>query len=316
VIAREKTPRIVRRGTNIGLIGCGLWGRNILRELQHLGVRVVVAESGPENRATANSAGAEAVVATVGELPQVDGFIVATPASTHAGIAASLLSRDVPVFVEKPLTTSVAEAEQLAETGAGRLFVMHIWRYHPGVQLLAEIARSGELGPVHGLRSTRANWRSPRLDVDTVWNLAPHDLTLTLAVLGKIPQPRFALAEMLDGRAVGIVAVLGEIPWAVFELSNRYRDKRREVRLHCRDGVAVMANPDNNEIELIREGDLSIPFNSRTEKINYAVESPLRRELQAFIEHLAGGPPPPTGVEEGVAVVKAVAEIRRLAGLG
>ncbi len=183
-------------------------------------------------------------------------MIVATPAVTHARVVAALLPRAVPILVEKPFTTNTAEAERLARQSAGRLFVGHTWRYHPGVQLLGEIARSGEIGPIVGLRSTRTNWTSPRTDVDSIWNLAPHDLTLAIEILGAIPAPRAAVAEVHEGRAVGMTALLGDEPWLVFDVSNRYRDKRREVRVHGRGGVAVMTDPDSGRIEITR-GDLT-----------------------------------------------------------
>ena len=298
----------------IGLVGCGLWGKLVLRDLLTLGVGVVAADVDPAARAAAEKAGV-AAVANAAELPAVDGLIVATPAVTHARVVADLLSRAVPVLVEKPFTTNTAEAEFLARQGGSRLFVGHTWRYHPGVQLLGEIARSGEIGPVVGLRSTRTNWTSPRTDVDSIWNLAPHDLTLAIEILGSIPAPRGAVAEVHDGRAVGMTALLGDEPWLVFDVSNRYRDKRREVRVHGRGGVAVMTDPDSGHIE-ITLGDLaSAPSAAVNEVRAFSTESALRRELAAFLNFLDGGPPPKSSTAEGVEVVRCVARLRELAGL-
>jgi predicted dehydrogenase len=298
----------------IGLVGCGLWGRLVLRDLLALGARVVVADTDPRARSDAEAHGANAV-GDAAELSALDGVIVATPAATHTEVVSTLLRRSWPLLVEKPLTTDVAEAERLAELGRDRLFVGHTWRYHPGVQRLGEIARSGELGPVLGVRSTRTNWTSPRTDVDSIWNLAPHDLTLAIEILGAIPPPRAALAELHDGRAVGMTALLGDAPWLVFDVSNRYRDKRREVRVHGRDGVAVMADPDGGRIEVTR-GDRTSPLSAarRVEEVS-AAESALTRELRAFLAFVAGGPPPKTTAAEGVEVVRIVARLRQLAGL-
>ena len=299
----------------IGLVGCGLWGRLVLRDLLTLGVGVVAADVDPAARAAAEAAGITAV-ADAAELPAVDAVIVATPAVTHARVVTALLSRAVPVLVEKPFTTDTAEAELLARQGGGRLFVGHTWRYHPGVERLGEIARSGEIGPIVGLRSTRTNWTSPRTDVDSIWNLAPHDLTLAIEILGAIPAPRAAVAEVHEGRAVGMTALLGDEPWLVFDVSNRYRDKRREVRVHGRGGVAVMTDPDSGRIEITR-GDLaSAPSTAVHEVREFSRESALTRELAAFLNFLDGGPPPKSSAAEGVAVVSCVARLRELAGLG
>ena len=147
--------------TQVGLAGCGIWGRLILRDLLALGADVIVAEPAPEGRIAATTFGARALVMDPVDLPEVDAIIVATPASTHADVVTSLVQRGTPILVEKPFTTDVESAERLARDGQGRLFVGHVWRYHPGIELLGQIARSGEIGSACGLRSTRANWTSP-----------------------------------------------------------------------------------------------------------------------------------------------------------
>jgi predicted dehydrogenase len=295
----------------IGLVGCGLWGRLVLRDLLSLGVPVVVADTDR----SAREAVAVAAVSEAADLPAVDGVIVATPAVTHHDIVTTLLPRDVPMLVEKPFTTSAAEARALADRGRDRLFVGHTWRYHPGIQQLGEIARSGEIGPILGVRSMRTNWTSPRTDVDSIWNLAPHDLTLAIEILGHIPTPRAAIAEVHAGRAVGMTALLGDSPWLIFDVSNRYRDKRREVRVHGRDGVAVMTDPESGRIEVTR-GDLTTaPSAATTDVRAFATESALRRELSAFLAFVDGGPPPKSSAQEGVDVVRCVEELRGLAGV-
>lgn len=310
----EPAPTAIARA--IGLVGCGIWGRNILRDLRALGARVLVADPHRESRDRALAQGAEAAFESPDALPDVDGLVVASPATTHARVIEPLLGRGVPVFAEKPLTTDTASAERLVRRAAGRLFVMHVWRYHPGIAALAEIARSGELGPVHGLRTVRTGWTSPRVDTDSVWTLAPHDLSIAIAVLGRIPPARSAVAEVLEGRPVGLVGILGgagDGPWCVLEVSNRYQDKRREVRLHCRDGVAVLAHGESDRVEILRmsrTGD-----GPAVERRAFDAEPALVRELRVFVEHLAGGPPPPTDAAEGLAVVAGVVRLRELAGI-
>ncbi len=298
----------------IGLVGCGVWGRLLLRDLVALGADVVVADVDPGARVAASSAGAT-VVDEAEALPRVDAAIVATPAMTHAAVADTLLPREIPILIEKPFTTSVVDAERLVTVAGDRLFVGHTWRYHPGVELLGQIAQSGELGPIAGLRSIRTNWTSSRGDVDSVWNLVPHDLTLAIEILGAIPEPRAAVAEMHDGRAVGMSALLGGAPWQTFEVSNRYRDKRREIRLHGRDGVAVMTDPDAGRIELTLGDPSSSPAEAAIVERAYSGESALRRQLIAFLAFLDGGPAPKSPAAEGLVVVETIVRLRELAGL-
>ncbi len=296
----------------VGLAGCGLWGRNILRDLLALDCTVVVADVDPARRREALEAGAAAVVAAPDSLPDVEGIVVATPATAHGAVVEGLLGRSVPIFCEKPLTTDVGSARRLADLGGGRLFVMHVWRYHPGVACLAALARSGELGPLLALHTERKNWTSPRTDTDAIWTLVPHDLSIAIAILGAIPPPRSAAVEMIDGRPVAMMALLGDAPFLSIDCSTRYAEKRRAIRLHCRDGVAVLPDGESGHIEILRAGRGG---KLEVERRACAGEAPLMRELRLFVAHLRGGPPPPTDAAEGAAVVAAVAALRDLAGV-
>ena len=172
----------------VGLVGCGRWGRYILRDLISLGCDVPVVARSPESRARAEEGGAAAVVDDVASLPAVNGVVVATPTSTHAEVLEEVLALGVPVFCEKPLTDNAEAAAWLTEHAPDRLFVMDKWRYHPGVLELAAIGRDGRLGAVSGLRTVRVGWGNAHHDVDVVWVLAPHDLAIALEVLGEVPR--------------------------------------------------------------------------------------------------------------------------------
>ena len=299
----------------VGLAGCGRWGRHILRDLLSLGCEVHVAAVSEAGRRRAAEGGAAGVYGSVAELPEVAGYVVATPTATHAGVVGELLGRGRPVFCEKPLTHERESAERLARAGAGRLFVMDKWRYHAGVVLLAEIARGGELGPVVGLRATRAQWGNPHADVDATWILAPHDLSIALEVLGHIPAPRAATAERVGGVVTGLYGLLGAEPWMVLEVSARHPEFRREVRLHCRDGVAVLDDGYSEHVRVTRWTGEAKLEDAPTELRPVPRELPLLSELRAFVGHLRGGPPPRSSAAEGAGVVAAIAELRRLAGL-
>ncbi len=294
----------------IVLVGCGIWGRKILSALVELQQEIVVIETSEAAIAMLAAEFGVSVVKRMEDRIAADGFIVATPASSHAEIVRSLLPYGKPIFVEKPLTTDLQSALDLARHGNRQVFVMHVWRYHAGVMAMAQIAASGELGRVNVLRTERKNWTSPRKDVDSTWTLIPHDLSIAKAILGHIPEPVFACAELLDGRAVGMLAMLGkDAPFAIFDTSNRYTDKRREIRMHCERGVAWLPDETSNQVLIQREGESQPSFRP------FDLVPPLRVELETFIRHLDGGPPPPTSVGEGVEVVEAVLRLRKLAGL-
>ena len=305
----------MRAGARIGLVGVGAWGRYILRDLVLLGSEVTAVVPNPDHHGTALDGGAVQVVRALEDLPDdLVGFVVATPTSVHAEVAESLLERDVPIYVEKPLSNDLDAAMRLAERGGDRVFVMHKWRYHPGIELLGEIARSGELGPVVGLRTARVGWGNPHPDVDAVWILAPHDLSIALEVLGRIPEPRSAVAEQTGGRLSGLVGLLGDEPSFAFEVSTAHPVRRREVRLICRDGVATLADPYADHV-LVARGEILGDITYEEERRPISTEFPLLRELRAFVEHIGGGPPPKSSAAEAVADVAAVVRLRELAGI-
>jgi predicted dehydrogenase len=131
---------------HIGLIGCGDWGRHILRDLVSLGAHVHVVARTDATCRRALEQGAATGQTDEATLPaSLDGYVVATPSATHASIVERLLPSGKPIFVEKPMTCDVASSRRIAEAGRGRVFVMDKWRYHPGIEALASVARSGEI---------------------------------------------------------------------------------------------------------------------------------------------------------------------------
>jgi predicted dehydrogenase len=294
--------------TTIAMVGFGRWAAHIFRDLTTLGCRVAVAVPSETGRRRAREAGAAVAVSSIEELPPVDGVVVVTPTATHAEVVERVLEHlDVPVYVEKPLTDDVPAARRIARSAPARVFVMDKWRYHPGVEALRDLAGSGRLGRLVGLRSTRLQWGNQHGDVDGTWILAPHDLSIVLEILGRIPEPRLAFGDG-DGREIDLVAVLGDEPWVRIEVSTRFPERRRELQVHLEGGVAWLPDSYADHVAvLLADGT--------AERIPISTELPLLRELRAFVEHVRGGPPPRSSAEEGAAVVEAIARLRSLAGL-
>lgn len=299
-------------GPTVALLGCGRWGRHILRDLRSLGCAVPVVARSQESIERAREGNATAIVPALDSLDAVDGVVIATPTSTHAEVVGEALELGVPVFVEKPLTADVASARSLAAAAPDRLFVMDKWRYHPGVMELARIARSGELGAPVGIHSRRVTLGHRYTDVNTVWIHAPHDLSIALEVLGEVPQPRSAVPELVGGELAGITALLGESPWLALEVSAIAPAHRRELRLVCEEGVAQLDGAEAGAIVIGRAGRIDA---DSVERRPIGDEMPLLAELRAFVEHLQGGPPPLSSAADALVIVEAVAGMIELTGI-
>lgn len=300
---------------SIGLVGFGRWGRLIHRDLKSLGAVVHVATPSAESRQAALAAGAASVCGDVAELPELDGYVAAPPTVLHAQVVETLLPRGRPIFVEKPLTDDLAAARRIAQAGAGRVFVMDKWRYHPGIVELGRLARSGELGAIRAVRSYRLGWGNPHADVDATWILLPHDLSILLEILGRIPEPVSAASSIPGAAGEDLTAVLqdgADGVRAVLEVSTLHAAARRAVVVVGDSATAQLADSYDDRV-LVADG--GIGTNARPREIPVASGMPLLLELQAFLGHLEGGPPPRSSVAEGLVVVDRVTALRRLAGL-
>ena len=170
----------------IGLVGYGYWGPNIARNLMSLAgfTLVVIADSDAERRALAEAQnpGVRVVERFESSLhPELDAVAVATPVATHRPIACAALEAGLHVFSEKPLADSVAAAEEIvsaAESADRRLMVGHTFVYTGAVRKLRDLVESGQLGDPLYFDSCRVNLGLVQQDVDVVWDLAVHDLSI------------------------------------------------------------------------------------------------------------------------------------------
>lgn len=300
-----------RHPVRLALCGYGRWGRHILRDLLALGCEVVVADPSGAARAAAVRVGAAGAERAVSLLPAVDAAIVATPTRTHHSVIEALLPRGIPIFCEKPLTADAASAARLATAAPQRLFVMDKWRYHPGVEQLRAIARSGELGPVIGLRTVRRGTAGSQ-DIDAIWVIAPQDLCIALEVLGSVPEPRCAEAWSTDGTIHEFRATLGSEPHMEIDISINDRPAHRCVELRCRDGIARLSDTYDEHIEVVR---VSSGEERKAERCPISTQQPLEREIGACLAYLGGGQPPRSSAAEGARIVDVIARLRALAGL-
>jgi len=312
-------PESILTVPHIGLVGCGRWGRFILRDLLSLGASVSVVAKG-DSAHLAREAGAQ-VVTRLDDLPPVDGIVVATPTTTHADVIEALLPRGKPIYCEKPLCDDADRARRLAEAGRDRLFVMDKWRYHLGVLALADIARSGELGPVVGLRTIRVDFGHSHPDTDGIWTWLPHDLSIAREIFGRVLAPVAAVADRAGGEIMGLTAMLtardsaGGGPWHVAEVGGRSPERRRTVTLLCRDGIAILQDGYADHLAIFANPPRGTETKPQMTRRPLKVEMPLLAELSAFIGFLNGGPPPKSPAEEAAETVATIVELRRLAGL-
>ncbi len=177
----------------VAVIGCGYWGKNLVRNFHGLGVLAAISDPDP---GTASAMAAQFDVSSLNsdELlsdENITAVAIAAPAELHYRLVCNALDANKHVFVEKPLALELAQAEELCERAdsAGlTLMVGHLLQYHPAFLKLLEMVRQGQLGRLQYLYSNRLNLGKVRREEDILWSFAPHDISMILTLVGDEPE--------------------------------------------------------------------------------------------------------------------------------
>jgi UDP-2-acetamido-3-amino-2,3-dideoxy-glucuronate N-acetyltransferase len=179
----------------IGVVGAGYWGVNHVRNFAEIGAlhSVCDANAGSLDSVSRKYPGVrtETDYTRLLKNAEIQGIVLATPAEAHYRMASAAIEAGKDVLVEKPLTLDVAECEQLVELADKRgsiLMVGHLLEYHPAVIRLRELVETGALGDLRYIYSTRLNLGKIRREENILWSFAPHDIAITLRLVGSEPK--------------------------------------------------------------------------------------------------------------------------------
>jgi predicted dehydrogenase len=313
---------------NIGIIGCGYWGLKHARNFHELAGADLTAICDLEEDSLRHIKDQYPYVSTTTNCAEllndgVDAVVISTPVSTHYQLAKDALLHDKHVMVEKPLTASSDQAMELvalAESRQRLLMVGHIYEYHPAVDFLRKLINSGELGDIYSIEAARLNLGLFRPDVNVLWDLAPHDLSIVLSLLGEdavevgahgsghidpticdvahleLVFPKRTMVHIhvswLDPRKVRQVTIVGSKKMVVYDDMS----EAEKIRIYDK-GLAIPAdNGDSATWPLkYRYGDVTIPFISNAE--------PLKLECRHFIDCIVQGRRPRSDGWAGLKVV-------------
>jgi len=312
--------------TNIAVIGCGYWGKNLVRNFYNLDALHTVCDLTETGRATATELAPTALIVdtiqAVIDNPEIQGVVIATPAETHFSLVQQALKAGKDVFVEKPLALTYEEGAslvQLAHTRQRMLMVGHVLEYHPAIVRLHELVRGGELGKIRYIYSNRLSLGKIRREENILWSFAPHDVAVILRLMGSLPfqvvacggnyvQPNIAdvtLTHLLFDN--GIRAHI-HVSWL-----HPFKEQRLVVigdkKMASFDDVAKQLILYDQRVD-VREGE-PIPVKGDGEMIAFGDDEPLRCECQAFIDAIATRKPSVTDGESGLRVLKVLQASQR-----
>jgi predicted dehydrogenase len=322
----------------VGLIGCGAWGKNLLRNFANLpGCTLLACCDESAKQVQKISPGYPGIKFTrdpreIIENPNLDAVVIVTPPASHFQLCKAAIMADKDVFVEKPLVLNTKEGEELVELAERKkkiLMVGHIMEYHAATLKLKEYIDKGELGRVYYLYSSRVNLGKVRDIENALWSFAPHDISMILFLLEKEPVSVTATGQCYLQKDKGIedvvfmnmrfddgtmahvhvswldphkerrLTVVGDKKMAVFD------DARSAEKIWIYDkGVQTKQDYSTyGEYLSLRFGDVVIP--------NIPATEPLRAECQHFIECVESRKAPRSDGRDGLRVSKVLDAAQR-----
>lgn len=180
----------------LGFVGCGYWGMKLLRVFSNLPeVKVLfVCDKHSQKKQWVSTSYPQSIFTTdYSRLleSECDAIVIATPAKSHYQLSEACLQARKHVFVEKPLALNRSKAMKLVSLADSHnlcLLVGHTFEFDPAIAAIEKIVQSGELGQIYYVDSLRNNWGMLRLDVNVIWDLVIHDISILHKVLGNLPQ--------------------------------------------------------------------------------------------------------------------------------
>lgn len=329
----------MKNGVKIGIIGCGHWGPNFVRnfsQMPHVKVSSVC-DINPQRLHHIKQLYPAIKTFTnyryILNDSDIDAVVIATPAVTHYTLTKELLLNNKHILVEKPIAMNIAEAEELIRLSIKKrriLMVGHTFMYNPAVKKIKEYIEKGEVGRVFYLHSRRTNLGPLRRDVSAMWDLAPHDISIFSYLLNANPieviargqyylqrdkedvafinliYPKNIIANIhvswLDPRKVREITVVGSKKMVIFDDLNL----NEPVRLYDKRVMKKKYKQDYDSFEefqmLIQEGEVIIPV--------VKIEEPLKIECRDFLECINENKNPLSDGGSGLNILKVLIAIQ------
>jgi UDP-2-acetamido-3-amino-2,3-dideoxy-glucuronate N-acetyltransferase len=305
---------------NIAVVGCGHWGKNLVRNFAELGALVAVCDPNDELAKTyakeynIDNLSFAAIISDA----TIEGVVLAVPAPLHSSMAIEVMNAGKHVYVEKPLAMNRIEAEAMiasAKKNGVQLMVGHLLQYHPIFMAVRELVESGELGALSYVYSNRLSLGKVRSEEDVIWSFAPHDISMILSLTGQEPElVRTESSCILQPHIADTATVHMEFKSALkahVSVSWLHPFKEQKLVVVGQSGMAVFddTKPWNEKLALYRHivqttGGLPSLEKAEVEYLEVPQSEPLKNECQHFINVVSENAVPLTDGDEGLSVLK------------
>mgnify|MGYP001349878947 CR=1 FL=1 len=303
----------------IAVIGCGYWGKNIIRTLHELNALHSVCDY-DEKLALKFAEQFNVKVFQFDQIEgqlELDGVCIASPAETHRDIAIKLISLNIPLFIEKPLATTNEDAEEIKNAAIRNKNIVqvgHLLRYHKGFIAVQKLIEDGVIGKIIHIHSTRKSFGKVRNNENVMWSFAPHDISMILALAQERPIEISSYNETsLHNNIVDTGEIFLKFKKFSAKISVSWLSAIKEHKLIITGSEETIVFDDtqdwNKKVKVIKnriklDRDLLEIEKGIEEFIEIEESQPLYDELSHFIDCIENGNEPLTNVSEGVSVIE------------
>ena len=305
---------------NIAVVGCGYWGKNLVRNFSELGALYSVCDVNSE---TANNYANQYKVKnlTFNEIindENIEGVVLTVPAKLHTSMAIEVMNKGKHIFVEKPLALNEIDAKlmiEIAKENNVQLMVGHLLHYHPIFKEIKKIVKEGQIGKLEHIQSNRLSFGKFRTEEDIVWSFAPHDISMILSLANEEPSiVKCNSKSIIKENHADIANIYMEFPSGLkSNISVSWINPNKEVKLVLTGSSAVLIfddlSPWDKKLSIYSytlEGSKKFltlkKFNEKFIKIEE--EEPLKNECQYFIDVVERDIKPLTDANEAFKVTK------------
>ena len=305
----------------VAQVGLGYWGKNILRNLYELGVLHTACDSSKDMIAERKKSFPDITYTSsfvkILESLDIKAVAISAPAVVHYDLVKRSLLAGKDVFVEKPLSLTVKEGEelvQLAEEKSRVLMVGHILQFHPAVTKLKEMIVSGDLGKIQYIYSNRLNIGKLRTEENILWSFAPHDISVILFLLGEEPVRVSAfggdyLSKGIYDTTMTAMEFRNGVKSHIF-VSWLHPFKEQKLIVVGSKAMAVFDDMSQEKLFIYphkiewQDGKIPVAQKADCHSVPLDKKEPLREELRHFIECVQERKSPKTDGNEGLSVLK------------
>lgn len=307
---------------SVAVVGCGIWGKNIVRNFYNLNALNTVCDLDTENLNRLAQEYENVNFTTdfnsVLANPEIEAVAVVTPSHTHFKVVSAALNAGKHVYVEKPISTVAREAKELMELADSKgltLMVGHLLLYHPAVNRLKMLVEEGVLGEISYVQSDRLNINYFKNDRSVMWDLAPHDISMTSYILGKAPlRVISAVGASSDKNDImDITHVTVEYEGGVIgQISDSWIHPVKRVNLLVRGSKGTAIFDDTLTENKLQIFDQTTPGVSKQESLDFIEIEPLKLECQHFLNCIEQGTKPRSDGLNGYQVVSILEEAEQI----